>query len=184
MVMPSTALDLCGLLRTAIRCDDPVLFLEHKHLYRQPYNRSAISRTGLHDSVRARARGEGRHGREHHHVRSRGSSRRGGGGATGARRYFRGNYRSSLALAIRLGCDCRDRSQNESRDCGARRHALVGLRRGNCRAHRRQLFDELDAPVRRVAAMDTFCAYQPNLEDEILPQSGDLAAAVRELLAY
>ena len=47
-----------------------------------------------------------------------------------------------------------------------------------------QLFDELDAPVRRVAAMDTFCAYAPKLEDEILPQSGHLAAAVRELLAY
>jgi 2-oxoisovalerate dehydrogenase E1 component len=47
-----------------------------------------------------------------------------------------------------------------------------------------QLFDHLDAPVRRVAAMDTFCAYAPNLENEILPQSSDLATAVRELLAY
>jgi 2-oxoisovalerate dehydrogenase E1 component len=47
-----------------------------------------------------------------------------------------------------------------------------------------QLFDELDAPVRRVAAMDTFCAYQPKLEDEILPQTSHIVSAVRELIAY
>ena len=47
-----------------------------------------------------------------------------------------------------------------------------------------ELFDELDAPVKRIAAMDTFCAYQPKLEDVILPQTGHLASAVRQLLEY
>ena len=47
-----------------------------------------------------------------------------------------------------------------------------------------ELFEYLDAPVRRVAAMDTFCAYHPDLEDEILPQTSDLVSAVQELLAY
>jgi 2-oxoisovalerate dehydrogenase E1 component len=47
-----------------------------------------------------------------------------------------------------------------------------------------ELFDELDAPVKRVAAMDTFCGYHPHLEDAILPQTDDIAAAVRRLLQY
>jgi 2-oxoisovalerate dehydrogenase E1 component len=47
-----------------------------------------------------------------------------------------------------------------------------------------ELFDHLDAPVRRVAATDTFCAYQPKLEDEILPQTEDIVRAVRDLAAY
>ena len=47
-----------------------------------------------------------------------------------------------------------------------------------------ELFEELDAPVRRVAAMDTFCAYQPNLEDVILPQTSHLTSAIKQLLEY
>jgi 2-oxoisovalerate dehydrogenase E1 component len=47
-----------------------------------------------------------------------------------------------------------------------------------------ELFEYLDAPVRRVAAMDTFVAYQPLLEDEILPQADDFYKAMRELAEY
>jgi len=47
-----------------------------------------------------------------------------------------------------------------------------------------ELFEELDAPVKRVAAMDTFCAYQPKLEDVILPQTESVVLAVREILEY
>jgi len=47
-----------------------------------------------------------------------------------------------------------------------------------------QLFDKLDAPVRRVAAKDVFVAYQPILEDAILPQPNDLFLAMKELVEY
>jgi 2-oxoisovalerate dehydrogenase E1 component len=47
-----------------------------------------------------------------------------------------------------------------------------------------ELFDELDAPMKRVAAMDTFCGYHPTLEDAILPQTDDITAAVHQLLQY
>ena len=47
-----------------------------------------------------------------------------------------------------------------------------------------ELFEDLDAPVKRVAAMDTFVAYQPLLEDVILPQPDDLYRAMAELVKY
>ena len=47
-----------------------------------------------------------------------------------------------------------------------------------------ELFDDLDAPVKRVAAMDTFVAYQPVLEDAILPQPENIFAAIAELAKY
>jgi len=47
-----------------------------------------------------------------------------------------------------------------------------------------ELFEDLDAPVKRVAAMDTFVAYQPVLEDAILPQPETILKAILDLKAY
>ncbi|MBZ5696915.1 MAG: dehydrogenase E1 component subunit alpha/beta [Acidobacteriia bacterium] len=184
VVMPSTALDLCGLLRTAIRCDDPVLFLEHKHLYRQPYNRSPYPGPDFTIPF----------GRAHV-VRE--------GNDVSIITYGAVVHRAEIAAAqlehegvsVEI-IDLRSLSpfdwdaiaatvRKTNRVIVAYEDMLSWGYGAEIAARiADHLFDELDAPVRRVAAMDTFCAYHPKLEDEILPQAGDLAAAVRELLAY
>jgi 2-oxoisovalerate dehydrogenase E1 component len=184
VVMPSTALDLCGLLRTAIRSDDPVLFLEHKHLYRQPYNRSEYP--GADFTIpfgKARVVREGSdvtiitYGAVVHRaeVAAQELAREGISPEIIDLRclspYDWGAIERSVRKTNRAIVAYED---TRSWGYGAEIAARIGD----------ELFGELDAPVRRVAATDTFCAYQPTLEDVILPQSKDIARVVRELSAF
>jgi 2-oxoisovalerate dehydrogenase E1 component len=184
VVMPSTALDLCGLLRTALRADDPVMVLEHKHLYRQPYNRSAYP--GADFTIPF---GKARVARE--------------GTDVSIITYGAVVHRSEVAAAelAREGIsveiiDLRSLSPYDWEAIAASvsktNRVIVAYEDSRSWGYGAEiaariadeLFDELDAPVRRVAATDTFCAYHPALEDAILPQSGDIARAARDLAAY
>ena len=184
VVMPSTALDVAGLLRTAIRCDDPVMFLEHKHLYRQPYNRS--ENPGPDFTIPF---GKARVVKE--------------GSDLSIITYGAVVHRAEVAAAQlqREGInveiiDLRSLSPYDWEAISAtvrKTHRVIvayedmlswGYGAEMAARIADQLFEELDAPVKRVAAMDTFCAYQPKLEDVILPQTGHITAAVKQLLEY
>lgn len=184
VVMPSTALDVCGMLRTAIRCDDPVLFLEHKHLYRQPYNRSAYP--GPDYTVpfgKARLVREGSdvtivtYGALVHRTEV--------AAATLAREGISIEILDLRSLSP-YDWDAIAASVRKTNRVIVAYEDAISWGYGAEIAARiaDELFTDLDAPVRRVAATDTFVAYQPKLEDEILPQTSDIVDAVRELAAF
>ncbi len=185
VVFPSNALDAAGLLRTAIRCDDPVLFLEHKRLYRETYGRAAypgadymipfgkakIVQPGTNLSVITY-------------------------GAV-VPRALQAAQKLERESGIKVELiDLRTLSpfdwdtiaasvQKTSRALVAYEDSLSWGYGAEIAARIAQdLFQYLDAPVRRVAAIDTFVAYQPILENSILPQTADLYRAMKELVEF
>mgnify|MGYP001602860517 CR=1 FL=1 len=185
IVMPSNALDAVGLLRTAIRCDDPVMFLEHKRLYRETFGRAAypgddycipfgkarIARRGKDLTVitygalvpRALQAAQKLHRESGIDVE-----------LIDLRSLAPYDWETITESVRKTNRVIVAHEDMLSWGYGAEIAARIG----------EELFHDLDAPVRRVAAMDTFVAYQPLLEDAILPQADDLYRAMAELAAF
>ena len=185
VVMASNALDALGLLRTAIRCDDPVLFLEHKRLYRETFGRAAypgpdycipfgkakIVRPGkdltviTYGAVVPRA-------------------------LQAAQKLHRDKGVDVELIDLRslspYDWDAIAESVKKTNRVIVAHEDMLSWGYGAEIAARigEELFHDLDAPVRRVAAMDVFVAYQPLLEDAILPQSEDLYRAMAEIAIF
>jgi 2-oxoisovalerate dehydrogenase E1 component len=184
VVCPSTALDANGLLRTAIRCDDPVLFLEHKHLYRQTYNKSAYP--GANFMIPFGKAKVVREGTDVTVVTY---------GATVRRAFTAANAVADGGISVEL-IDLRTLSpwdretvfesvKKTSRVIVAYEDALSwGFGAEISAAIADECFAWLDAPVKRIASADTFVGYAPSLEDAILPQVDDFKRAYQEIVKF
>ncbi|MGH9638419.1 MAG: alpha-ketoacid dehydrogenase subunit alpha/beta [Bryobacteraceae bacterium] len=184
VVMPSTAEDVCGLLRTAIRADDPVMFLEHKHLYRQPYNRAIYPGPDFTIPFgKARVAHEGKdvsiitYGALVHRAELAAMELSHEGISVEVidlRSLSPYDWETIAASVTKTSRAIVAYEDWRTWGYGAEIAARIG----------EELFDRLDAPVRRVAAMDTFCAYHPDLENAVLPQKSDIVRVARELCEY
>ena len=185
VVFTSNALDAAGLLRTAIRCDDPVLFLEHKRLYREtygrapypgpdymiPFGKAKVVQPGTdltvitYGAVVPRALQAAQKLEREHHVRVE---------LIDLRCLNPFDWDAIAASVKKTNRVLIAYEDSLSWGYGAEIAARIAD----------QLFHHLDAPVKRVAATDTFVAYQPILENAILPQASDLFRAMRELAEF
>ncbi len=185
VVFPSNALDANGLLRTAIRCDDPVLFLEHKRLYRESYGRAAYP--GPDFAIPLGKANTVRPGEDITLITYGAVVPRALQAAQTAHRQH-GIDVEVLDLRTLNPYDWEaiaESVRKTSRVIVAHEDMLswgygaeIAARIGD------ELFEDLDAPVKRVASLDTFVAYQPVLEDAILPQPSTILKAIVELKAF
>jgi 2-oxoisovalerate dehydrogenase E1 component len=181
---PSNAIDAGGLLRTSIRCDDPVLFLEHKHLYRQTYNKGEYpGKDFMIPFGRASLRREG----DHVIVVTWGALvQRSLLAAQQAEKD--GISAAVLDLRTIMPYDWEaiaSHVKRTSRIVVAHEDQLTcGFGAEIAARVAGELFEHLDAPVRRVGALDAPVAYCPDLEEAILPQSSDILKAIKETASY
>jgi len=184
VVCPATALDANGLLRTAIRCDDPVIFLEHKHLYRQTYNKGQYP--GPNFMIPFGKAKVLREGKDLTVVTY---------GATVQRALTAANQMADEGIDVEV-IDLRTLSpwdretvfasvKKTSRVVVGYEDALSwGYGAELAAAIADECFAWLDAPVKRVASADTYVAYAPQLEDAILPQVENFKSAYAELMRF
>lgn len=185
VVMPSTARDANGLLRTAIRCDDPVIFLEPKHLYRQTYNKGAYPGEDFMipfgkaafvergDDLTLITYGALVH-RSRTALRQLQKERDCRIDLIDLRTLSPYDWAAISESVKRTGRALVVHEETKAWGYGAEIASRIG----------EELFEWLDAPVRRVAALDSFVAYHPTLEDTILPQVGDVYTALNAMLDY
>jgi 2-oxoisovalerate dehydrogenase E1 component len=185
VICPATALDANGLLRTAIRCEDPVIFLEHKHLYRQTYNKAAYPGPNFMIPF-----GKARKVRE---------------GTDVTIVTYGATVQRSLAAANQLAeeggpnaevIDLRSLSpwDQEAVYASVKKTSRVivvyedSISWGYGAEIAARIADDcfawLDAPVKRVASTDTWVGYAPRLEDAILPQIDTIRSAIQEIASF
>jgi len=182
---PCTALDAVGLLRTAIRCDDPVLFLEHKHLYYQGYNRSPMpgpDYTIPFGVARKRRSGDdlvvftwGALVQKSIEAADKLAKETGAQAEVWDLRTINPlDEETILSATRRVGKVVIAAEENVFAGFGGHIASVIS----------EKAFEWLDAPVRRVGSMSTWVAYHPALEAAILPNTDDVLNALREVAAY